>query len=124
MDNRLKQDALIEDVLKSQHLAEMPYSVTPDVMARIKTEKRPVLITWNDLILSLVIALSIGALFFTAQSLPPIMFAKLRIQGILLYQDILVNARWLVPSLLFGVAALLSALTIPTLFKMTIDQRR
>ena len=123
MDNRLKQDALIEDVLKSQHLAEMPYSVTPDVMARIKTEKRPVLITWNDLILSLVIALSIGALFFTAQSLPPIMFAKLRIQGILLYQDILVNARWLVPSLLFGVAAFLSALTIPTLIRMTIHKK-
>ena len=124
MDNRLKQNALIEDALKSQPFAEMPRSVTPDVMARIQTEKRPTLITWNDLVLSLVIVLSIGALFFTAQNLPPIMFAKLRIQGILLYQDILVNARWLVPSLLFGVAALLSALTIPTLFKMTIDQRR
>ena len=123
MDNRLKQDALIEDALKSQHLAEMPYSVTPDVMARIQTEKHPTLITWNDLVLSLVIALSIGALFFTAQSLPPIVFAKLRIQSILLYQDILVNARWLVPSLLFGVAAFLSALTIPTLIRMTINKK-
>jgi len=123
MDNRLKQDALIEDALSSQPLAEMPHSVTPDVMARIQTEKRPVLITWNDLVLSLVIALSINALFFTAQSLPPIIFAKLRIQGILFYQDILVNARWLVPSLLFGVAAFLSALTIPTLVRMTINKK-
>ena len=122
MDNRLKQDALIEDALSSQPLAEMSRSVTPDVMARIQTEKRPVLVTWNDLVLSLVIALSIGALFFTAQSLPPIVFAKLRIQGILLYQEILVNARWLVPSLLFGVAAILSALTIPTLIRMTINK--
>jgi len=123
MDNRLKQDILIEDALKSQSLAEMPRSVTMDVMARIQTEKRPVLITWNDLVLSLVIALSINALFFTAQSLPPIIFAKLRIQGILFYQDILVNARWLVPSLLFGVAAFLSALTIPTLVRMTINKK-
>ena len=118
MDNRLKQDALIEDALKSQPLAEMPRSLTIDVIARMRTEKRPVLVTWNDFVLSLVIALSIGALFFTAQSLPPIMLAKLRIQGILLYQDILVNARWLVPSLLFGGAAFLSALTIPSLVQM------
>ncbi len=119
MDNRLKQDALIEDALKSQPLAPMPRSVTVDVMARIQKDVRPSLITWNDFVLSLVIALSIGAVFFAAQSLPPMMFAKLRIQGILLYQDLLVNARWLVPSLLFGAAAFLSALTIPTLIKMT-----
>jgi hypothetical protein len=62
-----------------------------------------------------VLALSISAVFFAVQSLPPIMLAKLHIQGILLYQDFLVNARWLAPSLLFGAAAVLSALTIPTL---------
>lgn len=122
MDNRLKQDALIEDALKSQPLAPMPRSVTLDVMARIQKDVRPSLITWNDFVLSLVIALSIGAVFFATQSLPPMMFAKLRIQGILLYQDLLVNARWLVPSLLFGIAAFLSALTIPTLFKMAVDR--
>jgi len=115
MDNRLKQDALIEDALNSQPLAEMPHSITLDVMARIQKDVRPSLVTWNDFVLSLVIALSIGALFFTAQSLPPIMIAKLRIQGILLYQDILVNVRWLLPTLFFGLAAFLSALTIPYL---------
>ena len=41
MDNRLKQDILIEDALKSQPIAEMPRSVTADVMARIQTETRP-----------------------------------------------------------------------------------
>jgi len=122
MDNRLKQDALIEDALKSQPVAEMPRNITVDVMARIQTETRPALVTWNDFVLSLVIALSIGALFYTAQSLPPIMLAKLRIQGILLYQDVLVNARWLLPSLLFGAAAVLSALTIPTLIRMTVNK--
>jgi len=122
MDNRLKQDALIEDALKSQPVAEMPRSITVDVMARIQAETRPALVTWNDFVLSLVIALSIGALFFTAQSLPPIMLAKLRIQSILLYQDILVNARWLLPSLLFGAAAVLSAFTIPTLIRMTVNK--
>ena len=124
MDNRLKQDAQIEDALKSYPLAEMPRSITVDVMARIQKHTRPKLVTWNDFALSLVLALSISAVFFAVQSLPPIMVAKIRIQGILLYQDFLVNARWLVPSLLFGLAALLSALTIPTLIRMTMSHGR
>ena len=124
MDNRLKQDALIEDALKSQPLAPMPRSVTADVMARIQKDTRPSLVTWNDFVLSLVIALSIGALFLAGQSLPPIMLAKLRMQGILLYQDFLVNVRWLVPSFFFGAAALLSAITIPSLYKMTMNHGR
>lgn len=119
MDYRLKQDTLIEDALKSQPFAEMPHSVTPDVMARIQKDIRPSFFTWNDFALSLVLALSIGAVFFAVQSLPPTMLAKLRIQGILLYQVFWVNMRWLVPSLLFGFAALLAALTIPTLMRMT-----
>ena len=124
MDNRLKQDALIEDALNSQSLAPMPRSITVDVMARIQKDTRPALITWNDFALSLVIALCIGALFFTLQNLPPIMLTKIRIQGILLYQDFLVNARWLVPAVMFGLAAFLSALTIPTLIQMTTNRRR
>jgi len=121
MDHRLtpqQEDKLIESALSSQSLAPMPRSITVDVMARIQKDTRPQLVTWNDFVLSLVIALSIGALFFTVQSLPPIMVAKIRIQGILLYQDILVNARWLVPATIFGLAAVLSALTIPTLIQM------
>jgi hypothetical protein len=124
MDNRLKQDALIEEALRSHPLAEMPRSVTLDVMARIQKDTRPALVTWNDFALSAVIALSIGALFFTIQNLPPIMLVKLRIQGILLYQDILVNARWLIPAMFFGLAAFLSALTIPSLFQMTTSRRQ
>lgn len=124
MDNRLIQDTLIEDALQSQTLASMPRSVTAEVMARVQTNTRPSLVTWNDFVLSLTIALSIGAVFFAVQSLPPIMLAKLHIQGILLYQDLLVNARWLAPSLLFGVAAFLSALTIPSLVQMMKVQRK
>lgn len=126
MDKRLNQDALIEDALKSQPLAPMPRSITVDVMARIQTAdvQRPTFITWRDLVLSFVIAASAGALWFTAQSLPPILLAKIRIQGILLYHDILINSRWLIPSTMFGLAALLAALTIPTLLRMTMDQRR
>ena len=126
MDNRLtpEQEAKLEDALKKFPLAPMPRSITPNVMARIQKDTRPTLITWNDFALSLVIALCVGALIFTVQSLPPILLAKLRIDGILLYQYFLVNARWLVPSLFFGIAAFLSALTIPTLLKMTVDRRR
>jgi len=117
MDNRLtpEQEAQLEDALKSYPLAPMPRSITMDVMARIQKDTRPALITWNDFALSLVIALCVGALFFAVQNLPPVMLMKIRIQGILLYQDFLVNARWLVPALMFGLAALLSALTIPYL---------
>jgi hypothetical protein len=124
MDNRLKHDALIEDALNAHPLAPMPRSITPNVMARIQKDMRPGLITWNDFALSLVIALCVGALIFTVQSLPPILLAKLRIEGILLYQYFLVNARWLVPSLFFGIAAFLAALTIPALIQMTTNRQR
>ena len=118
MDKRLtpqQENEIIEDALINYPLAPMPRSITVDVMARIQKDVRPVLITWNDFALSLVIALCIGALFFTIQSLPPVLLVKIRIQGILLYQDYLVNARWLIPTVLFGLAAFLSALTIPYL---------
>ena len=124
MDNRLEQDVLIEDALKNYPLAPMPRNITPNVMARIQVEKRLVLITWNDFVIAFVIALTIGALFITAQSLPPVALAKLRIQGILLYQDFIVNARWLVPTLLFGLAALFTSFAIPPLLKMTADRGR
>jgi len=127
MDNRLtleQEDAIIEDTLKNISLAPMPRSITNNVMARIQRDVRPRLITWSDVALSLVIASCIAALFFALQSLPPILVAKLRIQEILLYQDILVNLRWLVPTLLFGLAAFLSALTIQYLLQMTIDNKR
>lgn len=125
MDNHLKQNALIEDALASQPLATMPRSITVDVMRRIQIAdaKRPAILTWNDFIVSVVIALSIAALWFAAQNLPPVLLARIRIQGILLYQDFLVNARWLGPSLLFGIAATLAAMTIPSLIQMTMDRR-
>ena len=124
MDNCLEQDALVEDALKSQPLALMPRSITANVMSRIQVEQRPALVTWNDFAIALVIALTIGALFITAQSLPPVALAKLRIQGILLYQDLILNARWLIPALLFSLAALFAGLSIPPLLKMTTDDGR
>jgi hypothetical protein len=124
MDNRLKQDALIEDALNSQPLAVMPRNITKDVMTRIQKETRPALVTWSDFVLSFVIAACLAALWFATQNLPPILLAKIHIQGILWYQDFLVNARWLVPAAMVGLAAVLSALTIPTLYKMTTNHGR
>lgn len=127
MDNRLtpkQQDALIEDALKSQPLAPMPRSIAANVMARIQVEQRPALVTWNDFAIALVIALTVGALFIAYQNLPPVALAKLRIQGILFYQGFIVNARWLVPALFFGLAALFAGLSIPPLLKMTTDDGR
>lgn len=124
MDNRLKQNALIEDASTSQPLAAMPRSITADVMRRIQKDKRPALLTWSDFALSFVIASCIAALWFAAQNLPLLLLAKLRIQTILLYQDFLVNARWLSPAAMFGLAALLAAMTIPTLIQMTTNRKR
>jgi hypothetical protein len=125
MDKQLKPDTLLEDVLRAEPLAPMPRSITLDVMARIQSPaaKRPGILTWSDFFLSSVIAACIAAGWFALQQLPPIFLAKLRIQGILLYQDLLVNARWLVPTLAFGLAAVLAALTIPSLLQMINRQR-
>ena len=124
MDKQLRQDAAMEDALRAEPLAPMPRSITGNVMSRIQTNQRPTLLTWSDFILSAVIASCLAAFWFAALHLPPILIAKLRIQSILLYQEYLVNSRWLVPTLFFGAAAFLAALTIPTLIKMTIDHRR
>jgi len=123
MDNRLKQDALIEDALTSYPLAPMPRDITLNVMARIQQDTRPVIVSWRDFVLSFVIAASVTALWFATQNLPPILLAKIRIQGILLYQDFLVNARWMVPATMLGLAALLAVLSIPAMVQMTMKRR-
>lgn len=124
MDKHL-EDALIEDALTSQTLAPMPRSITADVMARIQTTPAPRFqLTRNDFILAIVLTIVFSAIFFGLQTLPPYASAQLRIQGILLWQSILVNARWLVPAMFFGLAAILAAITLPTLYQMTMDHRR
>jgi hypothetical protein len=120
MDNPLtpeKQNALLEDALHTYPVAQMPRDITADVMKRLQTAPppRPFRLTWNDLFLSLVLAVCIGALWFSVQNLPPLVIAQLRKESILLYQQFLVNARWLIPVLSFGLAAFLAALTIPYL---------
>jgi hypothetical protein len=120
MDNPLApetQNAVIEDALRSYPLAPLPRDITVDVMSRIKTipAPRPFLLTWNDLVLALVFSVCFGALWFSINYLPPLLIAQIRKESILLYQYMLLNLRWLLPILSFGLAALLSALTIPYL---------
>lgn len=120
MDNPLtpkKQDAVIEDALRTYPMPSMPRDITLDVMSRIQAAPapRPFRLTWNDVILSLVMAVCIGAVWFSVQNLPPLVVAQIRKESILFYQQILVNARWLIPALLFGLAGFFAALTIPYL---------
>lgn len=120
MDNPLtpeKQNIAIEDALQTYPRATMPRDITADVMKRIQTvpASRPFRLTWNDLALGIVISLCIGALWFSLNHLPPIVAAQARKESILFYQHLLVNARWLIPAISFGMAAVLSALTIPYL---------
>ncbi|HMB23740.1 MAG TPA: hypothetical protein VKP08_12940, partial [Anaerolineales bacterium] len=61
-----EKDILIEDALRTYPLAPMPRDITADVMSRIQAApaSRLFSITWNDVILSFVIALCIGAIWF------------------------------------------------------------
>ncbi|RPJ27882.1 MAG: hypothetical protein EHM33_06480 [Chloroflexi bacterium] len=122
MDNPLtpeKKNIAIEDALHTYPVAAMPRDITADVMRRIQTipAQRPFRLTWNDLALGIVIALCIGAFWFSLYHLPPLVVAQIRKESILFYQHILVNARWLIPVISFGLAGFLSALTIPYLRK-------
>ena len=120
MDNPLtpeNQDAVIEDALHTYPVMPMPRDITVDVMSRIQTLPAPrsFRLTWNDLVLSVVLAVCIGAVWFSLQNLPPLVVAHLRKESILLVQQMIVNARWLIPVLSFGLAGFFAALTIPFL---------
>jgi hypothetical protein len=116
MDHRLtpeEENALIEDALKNVPLAPMPLDITASVMSRIQKDERPTLVTRNDLVIGLAVAICMLALFFTVRNLPPVIVMEMRKQSILVYQAFLVNSRWLVPAISFGLAAFFAALTIP-----------
>lgn len=120
MDNPLtpdQQTVVIDDALDTYPLAPMPRPVTTEVMARIQTipAPRPFRLTFNDLVLAFIFSVCIGAMWFSINHLPPLVVAQIRKESILLYQYLLVNMRWLIPALSFGLAAFLSALTIPYL---------
>ena len=122
MDNPLtpeQQNILIEDSLHTYLIVSMPRDITVDVIARIQTipVPRPFQLTWNDLVLGIILSVCMGAIWFSLYHLPPIVIAQIRKESILLYQHILVNARWLIPTFSFGLAGFLSALTIPYLRK-------
>ena len=103
MDDRLtpaQKDELIENTLHEMPLAPMPRDITTSVMAQIQTAPVPRFhLTWADFGLSLAITLCILAIWIGLQSLPPLVLLQLRIQGILLWQKLIVNANWLVPSI-------------------------
>ena len=127
MDNRLipTQNERIEDALRSYPPASMPRSITADVMARLQTTPAPRFqLTRNDLLLAVVLTAVFNSIIFGLQFLPGHVVLQIRIQGILAWQAFLVNMRWLLPALLFGSAAVLAALTVPILYRMTMDGRR
>jgi hypothetical protein len=103
MDNRIipyQDDELIESALREVPLASMPKDITDSVLAHIQTEPAPRFrLTWADAALSLIITLCILAVWIGLQSLPSLALLQLRIQGILLWQKLIVNAYWLVPSI-------------------------
>lgn len=127
MDDKLIpiQNEMIEDALRSYPPASMPRSITADVMVRLRaTPAARFQLTRNDLILAAVLTSVVTSILLTWQFLPEHIVLQLRIQGILAWQRFLVNMRWLLPALLFGAAAVLAALTVPFLYRMTLDRGR
>ena len=112
--------SIVEDALRTYPLAVMPRDITPGVMARIQSMAAPrrFRLTGDDLALGLALALSACAILFAVRNLPPLVLAQLRVQSILFYQQLLVNAAWLVPAAMFGFAAFLAGLAIPLLIQM------
>jgi hypothetical protein len=120
MDNPLtpeKQNHLIEDALHTYPVLPLPRDLTGDVLSRIQTvpAPRPFRLTWNDFTLGIILSICIGAVWFGVYNLPPLVVAQIRKESILLYQQFIVNARWLIPVICFGLGGILSALTIPYL---------
>jgi len=112
-----QQTSVIEDALRTYPVAPIPRDMSAQVMARIQTvpAPRPFRLTWNDLVLGIILSVCVGAIWFGIQNLPPLVVIQLRKESILLYQHSLVNARWLVPAVSFGLAGFFAALTIPYL---------
>lgn len=120
MDNSLtpeNQRAVIEDALHTYPVMPMPRDMTADVMARIQDVPaiRPFRLSWSDFVLSAVLTLCIAALWFSLQNLPPFLVAQIRKQSLLFYQQLILNARWLIPALSFGLASFIAVLSIPLL---------
>lgn len=112
-----KQDFFIEDALRTLPLASLPRDITADVLGQIQTVPAPRAfhLAWSDLLLGIVLAVSVIATWFSLQNLPPVVAAQIRKESILFYQYLLVNGRWLMPVVSFGLAGLLALLTIPYL---------
>ena len=120
MDNSLtpeKQNAILEEALHTYPVAQLPRDIAVDVMRRIQTipAPRPFRLAWHDLVLALILSLCAGAIWFSVQNLPPIVVAQIRKESILFYQYMLVNIRWLIPAISFGLAGCFAALAIPYL---------
>lgn len=120
MDHSLtpeNQNSVLEDALQTYPVAPMPRDITADVMARIQAipAPRPFRLTGMDILLGIILSLCVGAVWFTLQTLPPMVVAQIRKETILSYQFLLVNARWLIPAIAFGLAGFFAALTIPYL---------
>lgn len=121
MDDRLSPhlDDILEDALRSQPVIPMPRSITGDVMAHIQGAMVPRFqFTRNDYLLTLVLIVVFSSIIFGLQFIPGHIVLQLRIQGILIWQSLLVNARGILPVLFFGLAALLAGLTLPSLYKI------
>lgn len=93
-----EQENMIEDALRSYPLAKMPRDITPSVMSRVHREPATRFqITRMDYVLAIVLTMVLGSIMLGFQSLPTIALLQMRIQGILLWQSVLVNYRWLLP---------------------------
>jgi len=93
-------------------------------MSRIQKDQRPAIFTWQDALSGAVLGLCMLALWFTYQNLPPIVLLKIHNQGILIYQALLINSRWMIPAVMFGAASFFAAAAIPMLLQMLAQRQK
>ncbi|HLO31325.1 MAG TPA: hypothetical protein VK249_19400 [Anaerolineales bacterium] len=112
-----QKNILIEDALHTYPIAALPHELTGEVMRRVQTipAPRPFRLTWTDFALGVILFVCALAVWFSLDHLPPLAIAQIRKESILLSHHLLVNARWLIPAISFGLGGFLAALTVPYL---------
>ncbi len=133
-EDELQAYAAVDDALRSLALAPAPPGLTAAVMAQIQAlpdspSPQPVLIaerprfrlTWLDAALSLFAAGMIALVWLLSATLPPILFAQLRNQGLYALQSARLDP-WL-PVVLLG-GTLLGGTGIGLIISLLVVRRR
>jgi hypothetical protein len=116
--------AVVESALQSYPLTKAPAGLYANVMARVQALPRLVTVRpkfqfpWLELLVSLILPVMMGMIWLVWLILPPVYLARLRVQGLIVWQQVGLMGQgemlaWLLPLglllavICFGLAATL-----------------